>query len=67
MCCGVFVCKVYEGGELTIEFDFECTLIGNEADFIDEGTDGFGGFGLEKSPSTQLTPLAPIKPDGCHE
>jgi hypothetical protein len=32
-----------------------------------EGADGFGGFGLEKSPSTQLTPLAPIKPDGCHE
>lgn len=33
---GVFVCQVYKGGELTIEFDFEFALFGNKANFLNE-------------------------------
>ena len=41
---GVFVCKVDESSKFAEQLDPEVSIIGNEADFLDECPDGFGGF-----------------------
>ena len=41
----MFVCKVDEGGKFAEQLDLEASIIGNESYFLDEGADGFGGFG----------------------
>ena len=40
----MFVCEVDEGGELPEKLDLEVAVLGNEADFIDEGANGLGGL-----------------------
>jgi len=40
----VFVCKVDEGSKFAEQLDPEVSIIGNEAYFLDECPDGFGGF-----------------------
>ena len=41
---GEFVCKVVEGSKFAEQLDPEISFIGNEAYFLDECPDGFGGF-----------------------
>ena len=41
----MFVCKVDEGGKFAEQLDLEASIIGNEAYFLDECADRFGGFG----------------------
>ena len=41
----MFVCKVDEGSKFAEQLDPEISIIGNEAYFLDECPDGFGGFG----------------------
>ena len=41
---GEFVCKVVEGSKFDEQLDPEIFIIGNEAYFLDECPDGFGGF-----------------------
>ena len=40
----MFVCKVDEGSKFAEQLDPEVSIIGNEAYFLDECPDGFGGF-----------------------
>ena len=41
---GEFVCKVDEGSKFAEQLDPEVSIIGNEAYFLDECPDGFGGL-----------------------